>query len=232
MGPDTPPDRWAALLSAVLESPVRRSVKPAGLPATPGEALLVAARQASGRIPALAAMLGLQMPPPPGPRRQPARPTRPGSHPPAPTDRPAPTPPSRPSPPSPPTPGAVLIPAGLPDASAQAPPADASPAAGDDGAMTEEPGGTPDAAQPEPAAPPSPAPPAEPSPPDPQSATEERQPVSEGGSDRTEATAAAADAETTPLPEVATEPAPPGTNGDAVAQALETAPPSSEHDGP
>ncbi|GAC1588256.1 MAG: hypothetical protein NVS3B21_03840 [Acidimicrobiales bacterium] len=77
MSPDTSPDRWAALLAAVLESPVRRAVKPAGLPATPGDALLTAARQASGRIPALAAMLGLDMPPPPGPPRPGMRPPRP-----------------------------------------------------------------------------------------------------------------------------------------------------------
>ncbi|GAC1312791.1 MAG: hypothetical protein NVSMB12_03450 [Acidimicrobiales bacterium] len=82
MAPDTTPERWSALLAAVLESPVRRSVKPVGLPATPGEALLAAARQASGRIPALAAMLGLTMPPPPGP-------PRPGMRPPKPAGRPA-----------------------------------------------------------------------------------------------------------------------------------------------
>ncbi len=77
MAPDTPPDRWAALLAAVLESPVRRAVKPAGLPDPASDALLGAARQASGRIPALAAILGLQMPPPPGPPRPGARPPRP-----------------------------------------------------------------------------------------------------------------------------------------------------------
>ena len=40
MGSDTPPDRWLALIDAVAASPVRRSVKPAGLPAdpTPGAA--------------------------------------------------------------------------------------------------------------------------------------------------------------------------------------------------
>ena len=35
MSADTAPDRWAALLDAVVTSPVRRSVKPAGLPAEP-----------------------------------------------------------------------------------------------------------------------------------------------------------------------------------------------------
>jgi hypothetical protein len=81
MAPETAPERWSALLAAVLESPVRRSVKPVGLPATPGEALLTAARQASGRIPALAAMLGLNMPPPPGPPRPGMRPPKPPARP-------------------------------------------------------------------------------------------------------------------------------------------------------
>jgi len=70
MSADTPPDRWAALLEAVAASPIRRAVKPAGLPADPGAALLQAARQQSGRVPALAAMLGISMPPPPGPIRR------------------------------------------------------------------------------------------------------------------------------------------------------------------
>ena len=96
MAPDTPPDRWAALLSAVLESPVRRSVKPVGLPAVPGDALLAAARQTTGRIPALAAMLGLQMPPPPGPPRQAVRPQRPPNRSPA---KPEPAPPTASAPP-------------------------------------------------------------------------------------------------------------------------------------
>ncbi len=77
MAPDTPPDRWSALLAALLESPVRRSVRPVGLPTHPGESLLSAARQAAGRVPALAALLGLDMPPPPGPPRPGMRPPRP-----------------------------------------------------------------------------------------------------------------------------------------------------------
>jgi len=77
MAADTPSERWAALLEAVAASPVRRSVKPAGLPREPGEGLLHAARQSSGRIPALAPMLGISMPPPPGPVRLVPRPPRP-----------------------------------------------------------------------------------------------------------------------------------------------------------
>jgi len=88
MCPEATPDRWAALLAALLESPVRRAVKPVGLPPEPGEPLLAAARQASGRVPALAAMLGLRMPPPPGPPRPGARPAGPGARPPAGAPRP------------------------------------------------------------------------------------------------------------------------------------------------
>lgn len=73
MAPQTPPDRWAALLEAVAGSPVRRMVKPVGLPPEPGGALLEAARHEVGRVPGLAPLLGIDMPPPPGP----PRPTRP-----------------------------------------------------------------------------------------------------------------------------------------------------------
>lgn len=71
MSPDTPSERWAAMLEAVVASPVRRQVKPEGLPSDATEPLLQAARQQSGRVPALAAMLGISMPPPPGPIRPP-----------------------------------------------------------------------------------------------------------------------------------------------------------------
>ena len=77
MTADTAPDRWLALLEAVAASPVRRSVKPVALPAEPGPDLLRAAHQQSGRVPALAAMLGVTMPPPPG--RRPPRPAGPRS---------------------------------------------------------------------------------------------------------------------------------------------------------
>ena len=77
MAPDASAERWATLLEAVAASPVRRSVKPAGLPEEPGEQLLEAAKQAAGRIPALAPMLGISMPPPPGPARPPRRPPKP-----------------------------------------------------------------------------------------------------------------------------------------------------------
>ncbi|MGH9157329.1 MAG: hypothetical protein ACRD1K_16160 [Acidimicrobiales bacterium] len=88
MAADTPPDRWAALLDAVVDSPLRRNVKPAALPAGADETLLQRARTASGRVPALAPLLGISMPPPPGPPR-PHRPLRPPAVPP----RPVPAPP-------------------------------------------------------------------------------------------------------------------------------------------
>ena len=65
LAPDAPAERWLALLEAVAASPVRRSVKPAGLPTDATPEVRRAAHQQSGRIPALAAMLGTSMPPPP-----------------------------------------------------------------------------------------------------------------------------------------------------------------------
>ncbi len=69
MSAETPPAEWQALLELVVESPVRRTVKPAGLPAQAGEELLAAARKASGYVPELARLMGIPIPPPPGPRR-------------------------------------------------------------------------------------------------------------------------------------------------------------------
>jgi hypothetical protein len=61
------PKRWLELLVAASESPVRRAVKPKGLPANPSPELLEAARQQCGRVPGLAPLLGIAVPPPPGP---------------------------------------------------------------------------------------------------------------------------------------------------------------------
>jgi hypothetical protein len=69
MAADTPPDQWLALLDAVVESPVRRTVKPAGLPTDADGSLLAAARKACGYVPQLARLMGIPIPPPPGPRR-------------------------------------------------------------------------------------------------------------------------------------------------------------------
>ncbi len=60
------PKEWLALLSAVVDSPVRRNVKPVGIPDT--AAVREAARNAAGLVPELAKLLGLRIPPPP-PRR-------------------------------------------------------------------------------------------------------------------------------------------------------------------
>lgn len=61
------PGAWTALLGAVVESPVRRTVKPHGIP----EGAEDAARRAAGSVPELARLLGLPIPPPPPPRRAP-----------------------------------------------------------------------------------------------------------------------------------------------------------------
>ena len=64
---DTDPREWLALLDAVVESPVRRNVKPSGIPAEAD--VETAARNAAGHVPALAALLGMKIPPPPPARR-------------------------------------------------------------------------------------------------------------------------------------------------------------------
>jgi len=69
MAPGVSEADWAELLEAVVNSPVRRTVKPAGLPEHAGEDLLAAARRAAGIVPEVARLLGLPIPPPPGPRR-------------------------------------------------------------------------------------------------------------------------------------------------------------------
>ena len=75
MTADTPTADWLALLEVVVECPVRRTVKPVGLPTDADEALLAEARKAAGLVPELARLLGIPIPPPPGPRRPvPARP--------------------------------------------------------------------------------------------------------------------------------------------------------------
>jgi hypothetical protein len=66
MTAELPPEEWMRLLDTVVASPVRRTVKPAGIPVD--EVARQAARHASGSVPALAKLLGLRIPPPP-PRR-------------------------------------------------------------------------------------------------------------------------------------------------------------------
>ncbi len=66
MTADMAPEEWMRLLDAVVASPVRRTVKPTGIP--DDEVAKQAARNAAGAVPALAKLLGLRIPPPP-PRR-------------------------------------------------------------------------------------------------------------------------------------------------------------------
>ena len=67
-------DRWLALLDAVIDSPVRRTVKPEGIPAE--AETQAAARNAAGLVPELAKLLGIRVPPPPPQlRRTVVRPT-------------------------------------------------------------------------------------------------------------------------------------------------------------
>jgi hypothetical protein len=68
MTAEIPSEEWLALLAAVLESPVRRTVKPAGIPSS--DEAKDAARKAAGAVPELAKLIGLPIPPPP-PRRPP-----------------------------------------------------------------------------------------------------------------------------------------------------------------
>jgi hypothetical protein len=63
MTADLAPEEWMRLLDAVVASPVRRTVKPAGIPED--EVARQAARHAAGAVPALAKLLGLRIPPPP-----------------------------------------------------------------------------------------------------------------------------------------------------------------------
>ncbi len=63
---DLDPAEWAALLEAVVGSPVRRTVRPEGIPED--DRARGAALRAAGLVPDLARQLGLRVPPPP-PRR-------------------------------------------------------------------------------------------------------------------------------------------------------------------
>ncbi len=73
MTAETAAEEWLALLAAVLESPVRRTVKPVGIPDS--VEAKAAARKAAGSVPELAKLIGLPIPPPP-PRRPPPPPRR------------------------------------------------------------------------------------------------------------------------------------------------------------
>ena len=108
LGPETSAERWVAVLEAVAASPVSRNVKPTGLPSDPPETLLTTARQQVGRVPALAGLLGIRMPPPPGPVRGPGSTVPP---PPGRRSRPGRSGPPRSATPTPP-PGSTAAPVG------------------------------------------------------------------------------------------------------------------------
>lgn len=80
MTEETAPERWLSLLEAAAESPVRRQVKPVGIPKDTTGEVERQARRTAGRIPSLARLLGMPIPPPPQPvageRHAPARPPR------------------------------------------------------------------------------------------------------------------------------------------------------------
>lgn len=134
MSADTPPDRWLAVLEAVLASPVRRSIAPKALPGGADEATLKTVRAAIPKVPALGPLLGESptsrpLPPPP-PRRPPAPPAAAAPEPtPEVTLAPEPAPESAPAPEPP-----LLIPAEAPPAAGAEPPlllpAEAPPAMG------------------------------------------------------------------------------------------------------
>jgi hypothetical protein len=119
-------ERWLALLEAAAGSPVGRLVKPAGVPED--AAVRRAAAQAAGRIPALAPLLGLAMPPPPRPAT--AQPARRSFGVPAMARRPATT---RPAAVVPPAPGALEAPAAVTES--PAPDAEVVPAAAEQPAV-------------------------------------------------------------------------------------------------
>ena len=59
------PDRWAVVLDALSFSPVRTSVTPASIPEDKPEELLVAVRKSAARLPAIAALFGIEPDAPP-----------------------------------------------------------------------------------------------------------------------------------------------------------------------
>jgi hypothetical protein len=57
---ETAPDRYATVLDALAYAPVRSQVTPLGIPAEPGEALIAAVTKLASRIPAIAALFGIE----------------------------------------------------------------------------------------------------------------------------------------------------------------------------
>jgi hypothetical protein len=67
MNDEVPPERWLALLDAATQAPVRRQIKPAGIPKDPTGEVERRSRAASSKVPGLAKLLGMAIPPPPKP---------------------------------------------------------------------------------------------------------------------------------------------------------------------
>lgn len=103
------PDRWAVVLDALSFSPVRTSVTPASVPEDKPEELLVAVRKSAARLPAIAALFGIEAEAPGGPGgARGARRARPAGRPAAGAGGGAPGTPR--IPPPPPLPGATTSP--------------------------------------------------------------------------------------------------------------------------
>jgi hypothetical protein len=69
---ETPAELWQEIVNAAVESPVRRLIKPIGIPSDPAcHALAV---KSAGSIPEFAKLLGMKVPPPPPPTRPARRP--------------------------------------------------------------------------------------------------------------------------------------------------------------
>ncbi|CAB4323237.1 MAG: hypothetical protein F2520_05020 [Actinobacteria bacterium] len=66
---ETAPDRYATVLDALAYAPVRSQVVPQGIPAEPGEALISAVTKLASRIPAIAALFGIEAKAPTKPSR-------------------------------------------------------------------------------------------------------------------------------------------------------------------
>jgi hypothetical protein len=61
--PETGSDRYATVLDALAFSPVRTQVTPSGIPAEPTPELLAAVKKVAGRLPAIAALFGIEAAP-------------------------------------------------------------------------------------------------------------------------------------------------------------------------
>jgi hypothetical protein len=70
---ESSPVMWQEIVNTAVESPVRRLIKPVGIPAD--EACNALAVKSAGSIPEFAKLLGMRVPPPPPPTK-PARPAR------------------------------------------------------------------------------------------------------------------------------------------------------------